>query len=75
MIDYTRILNNWYGLGSSLKLKQATRVDTETEIRLLRGVVEVQKVELRRFRRLLGEGLLHPERGTDNDLQPTDTLS
>ena len=76
MIDYTRILNNSYGLGSNNKLQEVLPIrNLDTDNKRLKQIVEVQKGGLQRLRRLLGEGLLHPERGTDNDLQLTETLS
>ena len=76
MIDYIRVLHNSYGRGSNNKFQEVIPIrDLDTENKRLKQIVEVQKGELLRLRRLLGAGLLNPERGTDNDLQPTDTLS
>jgi hypothetical protein len=55
MIDYTRVLG-WTGVGSARK-KAAPEMDAVTEISRLKQLVELQKNELRRLRRLLGHGL------------------
>ena len=76
MIDNTRYLNNSFGLGSGLKFQEVIPIrDLDTENKRLKQIVEVQKGELQRLRRLLGHGLLHPKRRADDDSQPTDTLS
>ena len=76
MIDYIRYLNNSFGLGSGHKFEEMIPIlDLDTENKRLKQIVEVQKGELQRLRRLLGQGLLHPKRRADNDSQPIDTLS
>ena len=69
MIDYMRILKNSYGLRSNNKFQDVIPIqDLDTENKRLKQIVEVQKGELLRLRRLLGAVLLNPERGKDNDL-------
>jgi hypothetical protein len=55
MIDYTRVLG-WTGVGST-RAKAAPEMDAVTEISMLKQLVELQKNELRRLRRLLGHDL------------------
>jgi hypothetical protein len=69
MIDYIRVLHNSYGRGSNNKFQEVIPIrDLDTENKRLKQIVEVQKGELLRLRRLLGAVLLNPERGKDNDL-------
>ena len=55
VIDYTRVLG-WTGVKSNGK-DTDSETDAETEIARLKQLVELQKNELRRLRRLLGHGL------------------
>jgi hypothetical protein len=59
MIDYVRLLHDAYGIGSNRPISPLPFRDLATEVKRLLQIVEVQKAELRRLRRLLGEGLLH----------------
>ena len=53
MIDFVRLLNNACGIDRPIGPLSFRDLATEVQI------VEVQKGELRRLRRLLGEGLYH----------------
>jgi hypothetical protein len=76
MIDNIRYLNNSFGLDSGLKFQEVIPIrDLDTENKQLKQIVEVQKSELQRLRRLLGQGLLHREKGADNDSQSSGNLS
>ena len=55
MIDYPRVLG-WTGVKSNKK-NADSEMDAEAEIARLKQLVELQKNELRRLRRLLGHGL------------------
>jgi hypothetical protein len=55
VIDYVRLVNDAYGIASN---RPSIR-DRATEVRRLLQIVEVQKGELQRLRRLLEEGLMH----------------
>jgi hypothetical protein len=59
MIDYVRLLHEAYGIDSNRPISPLPFRDLGTEVTRLLQIVEVQKDELRRLRRLLGEGLLH----------------
>jgi hypothetical protein len=55
MIDYIRILNNSYGLRSNNKFQEVIPIrDLDIENKRLKQIVDVQKGELLRLRRLLG---------------------
>jgi hypothetical protein len=56
MIDYVRLLNNAYGINRPIT--PLSFRDLATEVKRLLQIVEVQKGEIRRLRRLLGAGLL-----------------
>jgi hypothetical protein len=55
VIDYPRVLG-WTGVKSNKK-NADSEMDAEAEIARLKQLVELQKNELRRLRRLLGHGL------------------
>jgi hypothetical protein len=59
MVDYVRLLHDAYGIDSSQPISPLPFRDLATEVKRLLQIVELQKGELRRLRRLLGEGLLH----------------
>jgi len=76
MVANIRYLNNSFGLDSGLKFQEVIPIrDLDTENKQLKQIIEVQKGELQRLRRLLGQGLSQPKRRADNDSQPTDTAS
>jgi hypothetical protein len=58
VIDYTRVLG-WTGVASNRK-NADSETDAVSEVARLNEVVELQKNELRRLRRLLGHGLQLP---------------
>jgi hypothetical protein len=58
MVDYVRLLHDAYGIDSSQPISPLPFRDLATEVKRLLQIVELQKGELRRLRRLLGEGLL-----------------
>ncbi len=58
MIDYVRLLHDVSGIDSKRPISPLPFRDLATELKRLLRIVEVQKGELRRLRRLLGEGLL-----------------
>jgi hypothetical protein len=59
MIDYVRLLHDVSGVDSNRPISPLPFRDLATEVKRLLRIVEVQKGELRRLRRLLGEGLFH----------------
>jgi hypothetical protein len=59
MIDYVRLLHDAYGIDSNRSISPLPFRDLATEVKRLLKIIEVQKGELRRLRRLLGKGLLH----------------
>ena len=59
MVDYVRLLHDAYGIDSNRAISPLPFRDPATEVKRLLQIVEVQKGELGRLRRLLGEGLLH----------------
>jgi hypothetical protein len=59
MVDYVRLLHDAYGIDSNRAISPLPFRDPATEVKRLLQIVEVQNDELRRLRRLLGEGLLH----------------
>jgi hypothetical protein len=58
MIDYVRLLRDAYAIDSKRPIGPLPFRDLATEVKRLLQIIEVQKGELRRLRRLLGEGLL-----------------
>jgi hypothetical protein len=59
MIDYVRLLHDAYGIDSNRPISPLPFRDLATEVERLLQIVEPQKGELRRLRRLLEEGLSH----------------
>jgi hypothetical protein len=59
MIDYVRLLQDAHGIESNRPTSPLPFRDLATEVKRLLQIVEVQKGELRRLRRLLGKELLH----------------
>jgi hypothetical protein len=58
MIDYIRLLNNSFGVGSNRPPPQPEPIrDLATEIKRLTQIILVQKGELERLRRILNERL------------------
>ena len=59
MIDYVRLLHDISGIDSKRPISALPFRDLATEVKRLLRIVEEQKGELRRLRRLLGEALFH----------------